>query len=157
MWSQTVPLDVCSPRGMVRFAVAIYLAHCAHNLVASCVWESCVATIKHKEPSYTNLHQSTPCTFSISNLYFSKSRNVHTWSVFQNQVTIFVVLAVDLIVCTRSCCMRINWSDIWIVLFLGWHRDDTLCHGPFCVFTLECSILFEALPVIDRGYRPWEL
>jgi len=33
-WSQTVPLDVCSPRGMVRFAVAICLAHCAHNLVA---------------------------------------------------------------------------------------------------------------------------
>jgi len=34
MWSQAVLLDVCSARGMVGFAVAICLAHCAHSLVA---------------------------------------------------------------------------------------------------------------------------
>jgi len=37
MWSQAVPLDVCSPRGMVGFAVAICLVRCARGLVA-CVW-----------------------------------------------------------------------------------------------------------------------
>jgi len=36
--SNSVPLNVCTTRGMVRATVAICLAHCAHNLVA-CVWE----------------------------------------------------------------------------------------------------------------------
>jgi len=39
--------------------------------------KSYVATIKHKEPNI----------FNISNVYFSKSSNVCTWLVFQNQVT----------------------------------------------------------------------
>ena len=109
--------------------------------------KSYVATIKHKEP--------TANTFNISNLYFSKSRKMCTWTVFQNQVTFCGISVMEIVIVSVSLCGGRYISDF--ITCILWYQQFDAQYGKYNSYQLALLVNKDKLFInVCTMYVAWQ-